>query len=39
MREARAYQLRRSEHRVIQKKKKNAIEEEDMKWVGCDEKR
>lgn len=35
MREARAYQLRRSEHRVIQKK----IEEEDMKWVGCDEKR
>lgn len=37
MREARAYQLRRSEHRVIQKK--NAIEEEDMKWVGCDEKR
>lgn len=36
MREARAYQLR-SEHRVIQKK--NAIEEEDMKWVGCDEKR
>lgn len=21
------------------KKKKNAIEEEDMKWVGCDEKR
>lgn len=38
MREARAYQLRRSEHRVIQKKK-TAIEEEDMKWVGCDEKR